>query len=73
MKFGMTWMGRSVRNTRRVSSLSQALTEVRQSDCSIEKRVTAWNEGAWPTRVMSVPCSVVTVLIFRDPSICLAR
>jgi len=32
---------------------------VMRSDFSIENFVIGWNDGSWPTIVMSVPCSVV--------------
>ena len=48
-------------------------TAVTASECSIPKRVISKNERSWPTIVMSVPWSVVTMRGAPLPSICWAR
>ena len=48
-------------------------TAVTASLCSIRKRVMGKNDGSWPTRVMSVPCRVVTTFSRSGPTICRAR
>ena len=45
-----------------VSALRLRDTAVTTRDCSIEKATTRAYDGSLPTRVMSVPCNVVTVL-----------
>ena len=44
-----------------VSALRLCETAVTPCDCSIEKATALAYDGSLPTRVMSVPCSVVTV------------
>ena len=48
-------------------------TAVTASERSIPKRVISKKERSWPTIVMSVPCSVVTMRGAPLPSICCAR
>ena len=50
-------------NALSVSSCRNRDTAVRPSDFSMENLVMAWNDGSWPTIVMSVPCSVVSTLM----------
>ena len=48
-------------------------TAVTASERSMPNRVISKNERSWPTIVMSVPCSVVTMRGAPLPSICWAR
>ncbi len=69
MKFGMTSMrSGDTLKSRTVSARRYSETAVSPSDSRIEKRVIAWKDGCSPTRVMSVPCSVVTILSGLSPS-----
>jgi hypothetical protein len=73
-KFGITSMRPpGTEKSRTVSSRRNCDTAVSPSDCRIEKRVIAWNDGCSPTSVMSVPCSVVTILQGRSAGEHLAR
>ena len=66
-------MGFCTPKTRTVSSRRKVETAVTASLCSIMKRVMGKNEGSCPTRVMSVPCRVVTTFSRSGPTICRAR
>jgi len=67
MKFGMTTTSHPAQpNALYVSSRKKADTAVTASDCSIENLVSVKYEGSCPTSVMSVPCSVVTILRSRS-------
>ena len=74
-KLGMTSMAHPVQpNASYVSSRRYSDTAVTASDFSIENLVTVKNDLSCPTSVMSVPCSVVTILrSCRGRSISLAR
>ena len=65
-------MARPDPKLRSVRVFRKSLTAVTRSLRRIEKRVISKYDGSWPTRVMSVPCSVVTMGISR-PSISRAR
>ena len=60
-------------NTRLVSARSAYDTAVTASERSMQKAVTGRKLSLLPTRVMSVPCSVVTTLRSSSGAICLAR
>jgi hypothetical protein len=66
MKFGTTAIGRRRASWRPVSSARKVDTAVTASLSLIDHSVTGLKEGVAPTRVMSVPCSVVTT--FRPSS-----
>ena len=56
-----------------VMRLRNSETAVTASERSMPKRVISKKERSWPTMVMSVPWSVVTMRGALAPSICWAR
>jgi len=72
-KFGITSIRPLTWNSAAVIRRRNSDTAVTASEWSIPKRVISKNERSWPTIVMSVPWSVVTIRGAPSPSICCAR
>ena len=76
-KLGMTRMSQLTPSSRRVSVLRLSDTAVTPSDCSMQNATVSEYDGSLPSRVMSVPCSVVMTLggtrSSEDARICRAR